>query len=83
MTTVNKLKILRNKYDVLIFVIEFIWEEGYIYILKFLKMRATIQTNESKGNTTEKLVKIIDGKGYLEVLMYLIGISASIVILFG
>lgn len=46
-------------------------------------MRATIQTNESKGNTTEKLVKIIDGKGYLEVLMYLIGISASIVILFG
>lgn len=46
-------------------------------------MGASIQTQHSKGNTTEKLLKIIEGKGYLEILMYLLAISSSIVILFG
>lgn len=46
-------------------------------------MGASIPTHESKESKTEKLVKIIEGKGYLEVFMYLLAISSSIVILFG
>jgi hypothetical protein len=40
-------------------------------------------THESKETTTNKLEKLIQGKGYLELMMYFLGISASLVILFG
>jgi len=45
-------------------------------------MGATIPTQQ-KENTFEKLVKLMEGKGYLEILMYLLAISSSVVILFG
>ena len=45
-------------------------------------MGATIPTQQ-KESTTEKLARFIEGKGYLEILMYLIAISSSVVILFG
>jgi hypothetical protein len=40
-------------------------------------------THDSRKNTNDKLQKMIEGKGYLELMMYFIGISASLVILFG
>ncbi len=40
-------------------------------------------THDSKESTTDKFGKLIQGKGYLELMMYFIGISASLVILFG
>jgi len=40
-------------------------------------------THDSKESTTDKFEKLIQGKGYLELMMYFIGISASLVILFG
>ena len=45
-------------------------------------MGATIPTQQ-KESTFEKLVKLVEGKGYLEILMYLLAISSSVVILFG
>ena len=40
-------------------------------------------THDSKESTTHKFDKLIQGKGYLELMRYFIGISASLVILFG
>ena len=40
-------------------------------------------TQDSKQNLTDKLERLIQGKGYLELMMYGIGIFASLVILFG
>lgn len=44
-----------------------------------------MDTSVSKQQNKEsnKLVKLVEGKAYLEVLMYLIAISGSLVILFG
>lgn len=40
-------------------------------------------THNSKDSATDKFEKLIQGKGYLELMMYFIGIAASLVILFG
>ena len=40
-------------------------------------------TQDSNESTTGKFEKLIRGKGYLELMMYFIAISASLVILFG
>lgn len=46
-------------------------------------METFTPTHDSKESATEKFEKLIRGKGYLELMMYFIGISASLVILFG
>jgi hypothetical protein len=51
--------------------------------LNLTPMGTFTPTHESKESTTDKFEKLIQGKGYLEIMMYLIGISASLVILFG
>jgi len=50
--------------------------------LNFFIMRTTFPTHQSRNNTNEKLVKLIQGKGYLEIMMYLLAVAASAVILF-
>ena len=49
----------------------------------FIPMGTYTPTHDSKESTTDKFEKLIQGKGYLELMMYFIGISASLVILFG
>jgi len=51
--------------------------------LNFIPMGTFTPTHNSKETTTDKFEKLIQGKGYLELMMYFIGISASLVILFG
>ena len=50
--------------------------------LKVFIMRATFPTHQTRNNTSDKLIKLVQGKGYLEILMYLLAVSASVVILF-
>jgi hypothetical protein len=50
--------------------------------LNFSIMRTTFPTHQSRNNTSDKLVKLIQGKGYLEIMMYLLAVAASAVILF-
>jgi len=45
-------------------------------------MRAILPIQNSKNDKSSKLENLIAGKGYLEILMYLIAISSSVVILF-
>lgn len=52
-------------------------------IKNFIPMGTFTPTHDSKESTTDKFEKLIQGKGYLELMMYFIGISASLVILFG
>ena len=40
-------------------------------------------THNFKERKTSKFEKFIQGKGYLELMMYVIGITASLVVLFG
>ncbi len=46
-------------------------------------MRISIPKHESNNELTSKIVKFIEGKGYLEILITLIAISGSLVILWG
>jgi len=52
-------------------------------IKNFIPMGTFTPTHDSKESTTDKFEKLIQGKGYLELMMYFIGISTSLVILFG
>ncbi len=46
-------------------------------------MGASLSNYESNNGLTSKIVKFIEGKEYLEILIALIAISGSLVILWG
>lgn len=72
-----------NKSIHLIFVIHILSSSKYLYCYKYIiAMRATFPTHQSKNNKSERILKILEGKGYLEIMMYLLAVSASVVILF-
>ena len=58
---------------------------GYFYStnLNSIPMGTFTPTHDSKQNKTDKFERLFEGKGYLEPMMYGIGIFASLVILFG
>ncbi len=51
--------------------------------LKIYIMRVSLPNHQSNNGLSSKIVKFIEGKEYLEILIAVIAISGSLVILWG